>query len=294
MAYASTVKTSEPPLAGADEFTSSPERVSHGSARSLLLTLLGEFVIHAAQPVWTSAILYVLEGVGIAEKSARQAIMRAAATGWIESRRDGRRTRWALTEKGRELIEAGSLRLRSLRRAEWDGQWLILHLPLPETHKSNRIRVYRSLTWLGFGSPATALWINPHSDRQPETAALLADMRLDAPVNAFVGRSFQQGVTDLEMAERAWDMHSVLAHYCGLTDAFEGMRPETANDVLFAHVRLVNQLQRLPFIDPGLPSDLLPPSLHTGGHARRLFAIRRSWHEMAHARWDELAEAPPD
>ena len=286
-----STKVPDPPGDAEDDSAAPSERVSHGSARSVLLTLLGEFLLNSTRQVRTSAILYVLEGLGIAEKSARQAIMRSAAAGWIESIRDGRQTSWLLTDKGRGLIASGSARLKSLRRAEWDGRWLILHLPLPETQKTNRTRIYRSLTWLGFGSLATALWINPHSDREAETAALLADMQLTVPANTFVGRPFQQGMTNLQMAERAWDMGSVLAHYCELTAAFGRMRPQTPNEVLFAHVQLVNQLQRLPFIDPGLPSDLLPPRFNTVEHASQLFAIRRSWSPTAHARWNELTEA---
>lgn len=251
-------------------------------------------MLHRPTPVWTATLLYVLEGVGIAEKAARQAIMRAAGSGWIENSRDGRRTRWALTDQGRALIGAGSTRLKSLRRPEWNGQWLILHLPLPETQRSGRVRAYRALSWLGFGSPATALWINPHSDRQPETLALLAELQPDMPTNAFVGHSMRRGDTDRQMAERAWDMSSVLAHYRELTATFGKMHPRSTDDCLFAHVRLVNQLQRLPFIDPGLPAELLPPGCDTGEHADKLFAIRRSWREAAHARWRELAERPPD
>ncbi|MDN5856618.1 MAG: PaaX family transcriptional regulator, partial [Actinomycetia bacterium] len=56
--------------------------VSAGSARSLLLTVLGELVLPAGEPVWTSSLLYVLKGVGVEEQTARQAIARGAAAGW--------------------------------------------------------------------------------------------------------------------------------------------------------------------------------------------------------------------
>ena len=61
-------------------------RVSVGSARSLLLTVLGEFVLPSGQAVWTSALLHALVGVGTAENSARQAIARSAAAGDDDSR----------------------------------------------------------------------------------------------------------------------------------------------------------------------------------------------------------------
>jgi len=45
------------------------------SARSLLLTVLGEYVLPSGAPVWTSALLHVSAGLGIEEKAARQALM---------------------------------------------------------------------------------------------------------------------------------------------------------------------------------------------------------------------------
>ena len=68
-------------------------RVSMGRARSLLLTVLGEFAMPSGQAVWTSALLHALLGVGSAENSARQAIARSAAAGWLEGWKDGRQVR---------------------------------------------------------------------------------------------------------------------------------------------------------------------------------------------------------
>lgn len=63
------------------------------SARSLLLTVLGEFVHPRGEPVWTAALVQALRGQGVEEKSARQSIARAAAEGMLRSERVGRRVR---------------------------------------------------------------------------------------------------------------------------------------------------------------------------------------------------------
>src|SRR5215216_4746113 len=99
--------------------------VSAGSARSLLLTVLGDLVLPYDRPVWTSSLLYVLTGIGIEEQTARQAIARGAAAGWISSSKQGREVRWELTPAGRRLIEEGSERVHSMSTAppEWDGNW---------------------------------------------------------------------------------------------------------------------------------------------------------------------------
>jgi phenylacetic acid degradation operon negative regulatory protein len=268
-------------------------RLSPGSARSLLLTLFGEFARHSQGPVWTATLLHVLQGVGVAEKSARQAILRTASSGWIENVKDGRRASWTLTERGRDLINAGSERLRSLQGESWEQNWLILHISLPETHRALRVKVYRTLNWLGFGNPAPALWVCPHVTRQAETKDLIARFDLSKVAFGFVGKSLDLGVTDAELAARAWDMGSVLEHYRQLALTFGKMRPRAEDAILFAHVQLVNQLQRLPYIDPGLPASLLPTAWRGQEYATKLGDIRQRWHDAAHIRWAELANTPP-
>src|SRR5579875_955099 len=74
------------------------------SARSLLMTILGEFVLPADSPAQTTALALH----GVAEKSARQALARTAAEGWLTPLREGRRVRWALTARGRTLLTEGA------------------------------------------------------------------------------------------------------------------------------------------------------------------------------------------
>lgn len=56
---------------------------SIGSARSALISILGEFVAPYRRPVRTAALLYVLTGLGFGEPASRQAIARAGASGLI-------------------------------------------------------------------------------------------------------------------------------------------------------------------------------------------------------------------
>src|SRR4051794_40059173 len=92
-------------------FVTRRQELGAASARSLLLTVLGEFVLPAGRPVWTSTLITLLADLDVAEKAARQAIMRTADSGWIEPRRIGRETRWSLTEAGTELLREGTERI---------------------------------------------------------------------------------------------------------------------------------------------------------------------------------------
>ena len=74
-------------------FVTRRQELGAASARSLLLTVLGEFVLPTGHPVWTATLIELLGELDVAEKAARQAIMRTADSGWIEGSRIGRETR---------------------------------------------------------------------------------------------------------------------------------------------------------------------------------------------------------
>ena len=82
-------------------------------------------------------------------------------------RRHGRRVLWELTDDGRRLLEEGTradLRVHA-RAAPWDGRWLVLCVPIPETQRQLRHRLRTRLTWLGLGSPTSGLWVTPDATK---------------------------------------------------------------------------------------------------------------------------------
>ena len=58
------------------------------SARSLLMTILGEFVLPGHAVVWTASLVAAMGALDVEEKAARQAIARAAAEGPTGRRAD--------------------------------------------------------------------------------------------------------------------------------------------------------------------------------------------------------------
>jgi phenylacetic acid degradation operon negative regulatory protein len=269
--------------------------VSAGSARSLLLTVLGELVLPAGKPVWTSSLLHVLTGVGVEEQTARQAIARGAAAGWIVGERHGREVRWEITPAGRQLIEDGARRVYSLsvEAPTWDGRWLILLITIPQSLRTVRKKLYGALSWTGFGNPTPSVWLTPHPERAAEARRVVTDLGLRDSTLSFVGASTDVGLSDAEIVQRAWDLDGLVAMYDELLRAYDGMRPESGDPVLLTQIELVSQWQRFPFVDPQLPEALLPDWI--GRRASAMFQqLRTEWSDEAHARWDEVvAETSP-
>src|ERR1700744_6191967 len=119
----------------------------------MLLTLLGEFVLPDEGAAWTSAVLAAFERLGVAEKATRQALMRTSHAGWISAEKGGPRTRWRRPPRATKLLAGGARRIYSFGPAEeWDGQWVLVQVRIPETDRRARHAVGTRVATGGFGS----------------------------------------------------------------------------------------------------------------------------------------------
>ncbi|SNR42882.1 transcriptional regulator, PaaX family [Haloechinothrix alba] len=267
--------------------------LSHTSARSLLMTILGEYVLPMDEPVWTATLVDVLALFDIEEKSARQALARTAAEGWLTSERIGRRVRWSLTAPGRRLLTEGAERIYQFGRDphEWDGNWLILLVSVPESKRDLRHRLRTQLTWAGFGSPAPGVWVSPHVDREAEAHTIVNELDVGSPMS-FIA-SYGQIGDEESMVARSWDLSSVEEHYEQFIDEFTGTNPAAGEPLLHAQTRLVHEWRRFPFLDPQLPSRLLP-SNWSGKKAADLFHTKHAeWRDGAQRYWNALVTREP-
>jgi phenylacetic acid degradation operon negative regulatory protein len=249
--------------------------VAATSARSLLVTVLGEIVLPSEGPVWTQTVVDVLGLVGVEEKSARQALARTAADGMLSSERVGRRVRWDLTPWGHQLLTEGAARIydHGRTRPSWDGRWLVLVASVPEQQRAHRHRLRTRLAWAGLGSPAAGVWVSPDTARLDEVREVLTET---GPADAhLVTGDYHGGLSASELAERAWDLGDLEARYTAFVEQFADLEPADDAEVLAAQIRLVDAWRRFPFLDPGLPDALLP-SPWIGHRAAEVFHGRHT------------------
>src|SRR5882724_10497931 len=102
--------------------------VPNGSAKAILLTVLGEYVLPNGGAVWTSTIVDALALFEVSERNARQAVARLSDQGIVSADRHGRRVRWRLTESGRRLLSVGTERIYGFGAdtSAWDSRWLVV------------------------------------------------------------------------------------------------------------------------------------------------------------------------
>jgi len=256
------------------------------SARGLLFTLLGEFVLPGDGTAWTSAVLASFARLGIEEKTTRQALMRTAASGWLDPEKVGRRTRWRLTASAQKMLTEGADRIYSFTGPgeSWDGRWLLVYARIPESDRRARHVVQSRLTWAGFGSLGAGLWISPHPDREAEAIGVLTEARVAQDAHVFVAS--RSGLADVRiMVADAWDLTAIEEQYGQFIEEFRDSAPA---DVLARQVELVHAWRRFPSIDPALPRELLP-ARWSGLQAARLFADRHQrWSDDARREWKRL------
>lgn len=260
------------------------------SARSLLLTVLGEFVLPAGAPAWTGSLVAALAEVGVEEKAARQALSRTAAEGLIAAEREGRRVRWRLTAAGHTLLATGAERIYAFGRglADWDGRWLVLAVSVPETHRQLRHQLRTRLTWAGLGSPMPGLWVSPDVQKEKEVTAVVEELGVTA--FSFTGPFGAVG-DEQAVVGGAWALDDVEARYRAFLTDVGALRVRTAGEAFAAQVRLVQEWRRFPFLDPDLPRELLDHDW-PGPRAAALFHERHdAWHAQAQAEWDRMDRA---
>ncbi|WP_216892601.1 PaaX family transcriptional regulator [Nocardia alni] len=278
-------------MSDSDSTPSSTKDTSTRSARSVLITALGELVEPYRQPVRTAALLYVLAGLGFGAHSSRQAVARTAAAGLITSQRVGRETLWSLTDTAHRLFTEGDMRVFStdIDTTQWDGQWLVLNVAIPESHRSTRKKLYAALRWAGFGNPTPGMWVTPHILRAAEAAKALDALGLTDNSVSFIGTTSAAGISEEELVRRSWDLAAAELAYDELLDRFDSRRFTTDDELLFAHVQLADSLRRMTYMDPRLPEVLLP---HWRGQqtAKRLRDLRAEWTPDAHAHWHRVAD----
>jgi phenylacetic acid degradation operon negative regulatory protein len=247
------------------------------AARSILLTILGEYVLPSQRSVWLETMIQALGVLDYQTHAARQAIARSVTGGWLRSERTGRRARLSLTPETREMLEAGAGRIYSFGAPwDWEGRWLLVVLRVPEERRDVRHQMRTQLAWAGFGSLGGGLWISPHVERERELSHVDPAAEL-LSFDAAVG-----GLGDpARVLTEAWDLASIADAYRGFVDRFRSLRPNTPEAVFRAQTQLVHGWRKFPFLDPDLPESVLPAKWPRA-QAHDVFHERHaSWHEIA-------------
>lgn len=252
------------------------------SARSLLFTVLGEYLRGPGAAIWTGGVVTAMRQLGVEERSARQALTRTARDGWVLAERHGRRTRWRLTPRAYEHFAASADAVYGHRRRPtgWDGGWVVLTTSVPEARRDLRHRLRTRLRWVGFGPLGQGVWISPWVDSEPAARQVLTELGLTGSAVSVIGRIGGVG-SEYEVVHRAWDLGGLARDYARFAAEFAGPAAAAPREpaAVFAELtRMVHRWREFALRDPALPAELLPA--RWPGHAARELFYRR--HDADH------------
>jgi phenylacetic acid degradation operon negative regulatory protein len=133
---------------------------------------------------------------------------------------------------------------------------------VPESERHRRHVLRSELTRLGFGMVAPGVWIVP-AHRQDATAETLRRLELDAYADLFRADHLAFGDPAAKIRQW-WDLDELERHYESFIRAHEpalrafGSSPPAEHEAFAGYVRVLTDWRRLPYLDPGLPAELLP------------------------------------
>ena len=147
--------------------------------------------------------------------------------------------------------------------ADLDDGWTVITATIPEGQRKTRDRLREQLRWLGCGSLGNAVWVVPRRSTD-DMWATLRELDLADVVTAFAGDHL--GAGDLsDLVASAWDLDGLAEQYrsflvgCDEVLASWPAAPTGADVRAFTnHTDAVHAWRKFPYLDPGLPLELLP------------------------------------
>jgi phenylacetic acid degradation operon negative regulatory protein len=232
---------------------------------SFIYTLFGDFVHRDPSSngeLWIGSLIRLMGEFGLSEQAVRQAVSRMSRQGWLAAGRHGSRAYYSLTVRGRKRVEAISPRIYG-PVVEWDGRWRMLTYSVPESKRDGRDGLRKDLAVLGWAPLSASTWLSPHDALETARAAATSNGVLES-IDLFTGE-YRGPHTDRELLERCWDLPAIAQQYRGFISTYEGrLQTERAtshlrdDEAFVERMWLVHDYRKFTYVDPGLPSTLLP------------------------------------
>jgi phenylacetic acid degradation operon negative regulatory protein len=246
-------------------------------SRSVLLDVYGAFIRDLGGWIAVADLVRLLAAVGVEEHAVRLAVSRFWRNDLLARRKVEGRVGYELTDTAIQLLAEGDQRIYSiLEPARLEDGWVLASFSVPEGIREKRHQLRSRLAWLGFGNLGGGLWIAPARVFQP-TRELVEQLGLEEYVDLFRAH-YEAFADESTLIARSWDVDQMRAAYRAYLEEFRPVLaahrsgdPDQDPARAFADfVAGLHEWRKLPYVDPGLPTELLPPDWE-GTDAAALF-----------------------
>ena len=247
--------------------------------------MYGLYARHDGGWLSVATLIRLLADLGIDEPAVRSAISRLKRSGILQSRRNGGSAGDQLSAGALAILREGDARIFRRRRATPADGWVLAVFSVPESERHRRHVLRSELTRLGFGMVAPGVWIVP-AHPQDSTAETLRRLELDAYADLFRADHLAFGDPAAKIRQW-WDLEELERHYESFIRAHEpALRafeavPPGEQEAFAGYVRALTDWRRLPYLDPGLPAELLPEGWIGIRAAELFFALQALLDEPA-------------
>lgn len=262
--------------------------------RSLILDLYGDYLRYIDSEIRAGDLVSLLDVFGVAPATTRVTLSRLRREGWFSTRKVGRETLYRLSGELFAILDEGRERIFAPYPAVWDGWWTQVVFQLPEGARAQRDQLKKRLSWLGFGSLTTGVWISPRAF--PDGLADLRSTYPEPSVEVLRARS-DDPEQDRRLVVRCWDVEELNRDYVQFIDQHEDLLPAARSlagaDALIGCVSLISTYRHFPFRDASFPRALRPAGWR-GADAHELFLTLHEAIQPAAARYvQQVVDARP-
>ena len=236
--------------------------MSDTAPRQLILTLYGLYARDERHWLSVGSVVRLLGDLGVDSAGVRSSISRLKRRGVLQAVKVGSAAGYALSGDSVEIIREGDVRIFDRRRASMTDGLLLVVYSVPEHERDKRHQLRMTLTRMGLGAAAPGVWVAP-GQLHDEIHRTLERLEMTPYVNLF--RSRYEGFAALEdRVAQWWDLDAIDLEYRHFVERYRGAhaRWKAADDPLRTafeiYVPMLTEWRRLPYLDPGLPLDLLP------------------------------------
>lgn len=243
--------------------------------RRLILTLYGLYARDEHNWMSVSSVVRLMGDLGVDSASVRPSISRLKRRGVLQSMKSGSAAGYALSDSALEVLRDGDVRIFDRRQSRASDGFVLVVFSIPESEREKRHILRTTLSGLGFGTAAPGVWVAPGHLRE-DVGRILERRGLASYVDLFMARHDGFGALREQVA-KWWDLDSINTGYGEFLGRFADAQArwkhsdDGTRTAFEIYVPMLTEWRRLPYLDPGLPPDLLPENW-SGGRAADLFA----------------------
>lgn len=231
--------------------------------RALIVTIYGLYAREAGGWLSVGSLIKLMAAVGVDEPAVRSSTSRLKRRGLLIPEKINGSAGYALSDHARSILLEGDRRIFERPRAEPDDGWLLAVFSVPEFERDKRHQLRSRLSWLGFGTVASGVWIAP-AHIESEARDALEASQLGEYVNLFRAE-YVAFRPEPEQVASWWDLDGLeqmyeefVARYGPILVRWRRRRREDDAAAFADYVQVLTHWRRLPYLDPGLAPEFLP------------------------------------